>query len=51
MAACVGALAGREVALCVKCGHIFIVTLYMMRGDGSWYTNYHTRKLLNLIKT
>ena len=28
MAACVGALAGREVALCVKCGHFLGVTPY-----------------------
>ena len=28
MAACVGALAVREVALCVTGGHFFAVTLY-----------------------
>jgi hypothetical protein len=30
MAACVGALAVREVALCVTGGHFFAVTLYIL---------------------
>ena len=34
MAACVGALPGREVAMCVKYGHNFAQTLYI-DVDGS----------------
>ena len=34
MAACVGALAVREVALCVTGGHFFAVTLYDLRFYG-----------------
>ena len=43
MAACVGALAVREVALCVTGGHFFAVTLYY------YFNCYHFMSLVSLF--
>ena len=39
MAGCVGALAGREVAMCVGYGHFFAQTLYEALGFSNDRTN------------